>query len=88
MTSQLDTAIRSPAATAVRAETKDWAGAWFEILDEMGEYVGMRAGRRASEAAEPAWQFCSHTSYDGLGWFATSFRQQQARHIDSHPAHD
>lgn len=78
MTAGADIAIVKPAAEAARAgERKDWAGAWFEILDGMGEFVGMRAGRRTAGDSEPAWQFCSHAGYDGLGWFATLIRQQQ-----------
>ena len=79
MTSNPEIAVGNPAATPSAGEgPKDWAGAWFDILEEMGEFVGMRAGRRASEATEPAWLFCSHAGYDGLGWFATLVRQQQA----------
>ena len=78
VTSQLDIAIGNPAAaTSDGAGPKDWAGAWFDILEEMGEYVGMRFGYQAPEATEPAWQFCSHANYDGLGWFATLIRRQR-----------
>jgi hypothetical protein len=79
VTSHLDIALGNSAATTLAdAGPQDWAGAWFEILEEMGEFVGMRAGHRAPGATEPAWQFCSHTGYDGLGWFVTLIRQQQA----------
>ena len=78
MTSQRDVAIGNPGATALPgAGQKDWAGAWFEILEEMGEYVGMRFGLRDPEANEPAWQFSSHANHDGLGWFATLLRRER-----------
>jgi hypothetical protein len=55
----------------------DWAGLWFDILEKgKGEFVGMRAGRLVSDSKEPAWRFDSHTSHDGLGWFATLLRKQ------------
>ena len=77
MTAQLDFEIGVPVTSASPpVEHKDWAGAWFDILEEMGEYVGMRAGRRAPNTEELAWQFCSHAGYDGLGWFSTLLRKQ------------
>ncbi len=78
MASNPEIAIGKPAAaTMATSGPKDWAGAWFEILEGMGEYVGMRAARRTPETIEPAWQFCSHTGYDGLGWFASLVRREQ-----------
>ena len=33
----------------------DWAGMWFDIIEkEAGEFVGMRAGRRAPGAEDPS----------------------------------
>ena len=64
--------LARPAAEPAFASDTDWAGLWFDIMEkEAGEFVGMRAGRRAPGSEEPDWLFHSHTAYDGLGWFAT-----------------
>jgi hypothetical protein len=72
-------ALGAPAGRQQRPTGTDWAGLWFDILDEAGEFVGMRAGRRVAGAEEPAWTFDSHAAYDGLGWFATLLRKDARR---------
>lgn len=70
-------ALPAPAARHKFGKDTDWAGLWFEIMEkEAGEFVGMRAGRRAPGAKEPTWVFHSHAAQDGLGWFATLLRKE------------
>jgi hypothetical protein len=69
-------ALAAKAAQRTSGPVTDWAGLWFDIIEkEAGEFVGMRAGRRAPGAEDPAWLFYSHAAYDGLGWFATLLRK-------------
>lgn len=80
MTAQIDIAAAAHTAKPEIVEPateRDWAGAWFEILADMGEFIGMRAGRRAPGAEEPAWEFYSHAGEDGLGCFTTLLRRDR-----------
>jgi hypothetical protein len=73
-------ALAAKAAQRTSGQHTDWAGLWFDIIEkEAGEFVGMRAGRRAAGAEDPAWLFYSHAAYDGLGWFATLLRKDARR---------
>jgi hypothetical protein len=69
--------IDNAIGTEVPSTRKDWAGAWFDILEEMGEFIGMRAGRLVPGAAQPAWEFHSHAGQDGLGWFTGLMRRER-----------
>jgi hypothetical protein len=55
-----------------RAAT-DWSGLWFKLVEDDGEFVGMRGGRRAADNAI-SWVFPSHATYDGLGGFVQVLR--------------
>lgn len=69
--------LSAPAVRRKFRKDTDWAGLWFDIMEkEAGEFVGMRAGRRAPGTEEPAWLFHSHAACDGLGWFATLLRKE------------
>jgi hypothetical protein len=52
----------------------DWTGMWFRIVENEGEFVGMRGGRRLP-SGDIDWVFPSHAEYDGLGGFVHVLRQ-------------
>lgn len=48
---------------------RDDVGPWFETLEEMGEFVGIRFGFLGRGSDEPEWHFVSHAERDGIGGF-------------------
>ncbi|MBT5031542.1 MAG: hypothetical protein HOM55_04515 [Proteobacteria bacterium] len=48
---------------------------WFEALESMDEYIGIRFGRVTSEDGEVEWRYFPHTDYDGIGAFVEIFRE-------------
>jgi len=64
------------AAQTERVE-RDWTGLWFRLVEDEGEFIGMRGGR-CIEDGKISWVFPSHAEHDGLGGFVRVLR-------DSHP---
>jgi hypothetical protein len=58
-----------------RGSDPDWAGLWFQIVEEStGEFVGMRGGRLDTDGSV-VWTFVPHATYDGLGGFVELLRR-------------
>lgn len=58
-----------------RGSNPDWAGLWFQIVEEStDEFVGMRGGRLNTDGSL-VWNFVPHTAYDGLGGFVELLRR-------------
>jgi len=51
---------------------------WFEICEELDEYIGIRFGRVSPGATDPDWMFVRHTDFDGIGGFAELLRRRGA----------
>jgi hypothetical protein len=51
---------------------------WFELLEEMGEFIGIRYGRVHPVTREVEWMYLSHAQYDGIGAFAELLRERGA----------
>jgi hypothetical protein len=51
---------------------------WFDAMEDLGEYIGIRFGRIAPGAEDPEWIFLRHTECDGIGGLAGIFRQRGA----------
>jgi NRPS condensation-like uncharacterized protein len=49
---------------------------WFEALEQMGEFIGIRFGRVASQTKRVEWHFKKHSEFDGIGGFANLLRSQ------------
>jgi hypothetical protein len=62
------------------AQTYDPIKPWFDALEEMGEYIGIRFGRVAPGKTEPEWFFIKHTECDGIGGFADILRKRGAEY--------
>ena len=56
----------------------DPVGQWFEALESLGEFVGIRFGHIRREGGEVEWHFLPHTRYDGIGGFAHLLRERGA----------
>ena len=52
------------------AKEFDWVGAWFPIMQEMGEDVEIPFGRFDPATGEVTWTRLSHQNYDGAGGLA------------------
>lgn len=59
------------------AAERDPIQPWFEALEAMGEYSGIRFGRVDETTGEVEWIDMSHKYYDGLGGFAKILRDRQ-----------
>ena len=51
---------------------------WFETLESVGEFVGIRFGRVNPSSGAVEWMFLSHATYDGIGGFAHLLRERGA----------
>lgn len=51
---------------------------WFNVCEDLGEYIGIRFGRIAPGASDPEWHFLRHIDFDGIGGFAELLRQRGA----------
>ncbi len=51
---------------------------WFNICEELGEFIGIRFGRVPPGSVEPEWMFLRHIDYDGIGGFAELLRRRGA----------
>lgn len=57
---------------------------WFETLESIGEYIGIRFGRVNEGSNTVDWLDMPHTEYDGIGGFAKILRDRGAR-VDGLP---
>ncbi|NKB61650.1 MAG: hypothetical protein GKR95_16080 [Gammaproteobacteria bacterium] len=55
---------------------KDVVQPWFEVLEEMGEFVGIRFGRVSGSSDEVDWIYKPHHEFDGIGGFASILRSK------------
>jgi hypothetical protein len=60
------------------AKTSDPIKPWFDALEELGEFIGIRFGRLAPGGERPEWIFLRHTEMDGIGGFADILRKRGA----------
>lgn len=51
---------------------------WFETLESVGEYAGIRFGRVSASSGEVEWMYLSHAEYDGIGGLAHLLRERGA----------
>tara|TARA_B110000908_G_scaffold111925_1_gene131265 strand:+ start:276 stop:1295 length:1020 start_codon:yes stop_codon:yes gene_type:complete len=51
---------------------------WFEALESMGEYTGIRLGKVCEETDSIEWVDKPHSEYDGIGGFAKILRDRGA----------
>jgi len=51
---------------------------WFDVLESVGEFVGIRFGRVSPSGGAPEWMFLSHAEYDGIGGLAHLLRERGA----------
>ena len=51
---------------------------WFDICEELDEYIGIRFGRLAPGATDPEWMFVRHRDFDGIGGLAELLRRRGA----------
>lgn len=51
---------------------------WFDILESLGEFIGIRFGRENPATGEVEWQYLRHTEFDGIGGFAHLLRRSGA----------
>lgn len=57
---------------------QDFIRPWFEALEEMDEFIGIRFGYMPPGAKMPDWQFIGHDDVDGIGGFARILRGRGA----------
>jgi hypothetical protein len=51
---------------------------WFEIIEELDDYIGIRFGHIPAHGSDPEWTFVSHLDFDGIGGFAELLRRRGA----------
>lgn len=51
---------------------------WFDVLEEMGEYTGIRFGQVDEKSGCVDWHDLPHSDYDGIGGFAKLLRDRGA----------
>ncbi len=51
---------------------------WFEAVESLGEYIGIRFGRSVSGSEDVEWMYLPHTDYDGIGGLAHLLRERGA----------
>lgn len=49
---------------------------WFEAVESLGEYIGIRFGHRAPGNEDIEWMYLSHTDYDGIGGLVHLLRER------------
>lgn len=49
---------------------------WFDAMEDLGEYIGIRFGRTTPDMAQPEWIFMRHSDFDGIGGLAEIFRRR------------
>ena len=63
--------------STLTASSADPVRPWFEALESMGEFVGIRFGKVGPDG-EVEWFFMSHAEYDGIGGFVHLLRERGA----------
>jgi len=51
---------------------------WFHLLEDLGEFIGIRFGRQDPLTGQTEWQFLPHTDFDGIGGLAHLLRKNGA----------
>src|SRR5262249_15927027 len=73
-----ESALPTATASDVSHGDIDWAGRWFNLVEELqGEFVGMRGGLVQPDGCW-AWTFGGHGRFDGLGGFVDLRRRTKA----------
>lgn len=76
LTAAAPASIESQSAQAAKPRPTDWSGLWFKLVEDAGEFVGMRGGRYVGPD-QIDWVFPRHAEYDGLGGFVHVLRASQ-----------
>lgn len=58
--------------------TQSTTSEWFQAVEAVGDFMGIRYGRLPEGATEPEWSFVSHCECDGVGGFARLLRKHGA----------
>lgn len=61
--------------SAANSKKRDPIKPWFEALESMGEYIGIRFGHLRPGSGEVEWIYFPHSECDGIGAFAHMFRE-------------
>ncbi len=61
--------------SAANSKKRDPIKPWFEALESMGEYIGIRFGHLRPGSREVEWIYFPHSECDGIGAFAHMFRE-------------
>ncbi len=67
------------AANSAPSAAPDPIRPWFDTLESMGEFVGIRFGKVSPVDGSVEWFFLSHSEYDGIGGFVHLLRERGAR---------
>ncbi len=51
---------------------------WFETLESLGEFAGIRFGRVSASTGAVEWMYLSHAEFDGIGGLAHLLRERGA----------
>jgi hypothetical protein len=65
-------------STPHQSSESDPVRPWFEALEAVGEFIGIRFGRVPREGGEVEWMYLDHTEYDGIGGMAHLLRERGA----------
>src|SRR5436190_16605720 len=57
----------SAIAKKVMPKQPDAFHQWFQAVEELGDYIGIRFGHIPLGAKDPEWRFYSHAKGDGIG---------------------
>ena len=62
----------------MKTKASDPIAPWFNALESLGEFIGMRFGRIAPGTNDPEWIFIRHADHDGIGAFEEIFLKRGA----------
>lgn len=65
--------------SAEHSKKRDPIKPWFEALEAMGEFIGIRFGRIPPGSQEVEWKYFPHSEYDGIGAFGHLLREAGER---------
>jgi hypothetical protein len=65
-------------AKRVMPEQPDAFHQWFQAVEQVGDYIGIRFGHIAPGTKDPVWKFYSHSKGDGIGALAEFLRDKGA----------
>lgn len=63
------------ATPSTKSTKRDPIRPWFEALESLDEFIGIRFGRLPPGSDEVEWAYVSHSDYDGVGAFGHMMRQ-------------